>query len=206
MALSVFPNSKRALAQREAARCLLGRCHAAECIAAQKAPMQRCRNPADAQAFSRNRMLQRQELTAQAARQAEPGSHRVGPERVRGIWQPAGGGLQASGSTWTSPVPEGLVPNNCSPHGGSAAVPGHLQDGPRATPGSERSTSRSGSVPDLPNCSSGLFRCRSPVWSLRQLCTARSFPSFSGPGRWGCAFRDAHKMHGPPSSSDFETD
>lgn len=32
-------------------------------------------------------------------------------QEVRGIWQPAGVGLQASGSSWSSLIPEAMVPN-----------------------------------------------------------------------------------------------
>lgn len=76
--------------------------------------------------------------------------------------------LQASGSTGTSPDPDRLV-SSCrrfrSHHVAQPSPLAPMSPCPRATPGIEKaSTCRTGSTPDLPRRSSGLFSSRSPVW------------------------------------------
>jgi len=177
--LSVFPYSTRALAQPRG-RSPLGRCHAAQCIAAQ-------RPQCTGRRTNRNRrtgILRESHATA-APRADCPG------ELSQGRTEWALGGFGEFGSSWKTackpqarlgqaPIPRVWFQRNCSPHGGSAALPGHLSEEAHSPPPDRKGPQAepAGSL-ICPDVSSGLSRCRSPVWSHRQLFAARSFHLFS---------------------------
>lgn len=111
-----------------------------------------------------------------------------------------------------APFPRVWFQANCSPHGGSAAVPGQWSSPNMAdAPPPDRKDPQAEPAASLicPTARPDFSDADRPCGALDnkpEFCAARPFPSFLGPGRWGCASRDAHKMHGPPSSSDFDTD